>query len=378
MAVVWKIYRACTHVSLQVFIEINYGGDGGRMNKTDWQIAFAYVGTVVGAGFASGQELVQFFVRFGAMGLLGVGLAGLLFAFLGGLTITLVKRYGLNTYRDLLDQMLGQRLAGLMDGLIMSFLFLGISVMLSGSGALFEEYLGLNPLVGIFVTEGMILLALAARAEGVLWFNMLTVPPLILILLTVSIASLFLAPTVNLHLEPVSVSKTWVSESWLLSALLYVFYNMVNGVVILVSLAGENTACSARGGIAGGVILLFLAFSQCLALLFYPQSVSNYQIPMLYLAYQVSPPLFYIFGSVLWIAMLTTALANGFGICHRLVARKGHYSRILLSVLILAFPFSLWEFPQLVGRVYPLFGYLSILATVIVILQVIRGKQMNV
>ena len=31
--------------------------------KAALQIAFTYIGTVVGAGFASGKEIVEFFVR---------------------------------------------------------------------------------------------------------------------------------------------------------------------------------------------------------------------------------------------------------------------------------------------------------------------------
>ncbi|WP_261863062.1 hypothetical protein [Psychrobacter sp. JCM 18900] len=33
------------------------------MNKQSWQIAAAYMSVVVGGGFASGQEVLQFFYR---------------------------------------------------------------------------------------------------------------------------------------------------------------------------------------------------------------------------------------------------------------------------------------------------------------------------
>lgn len=36
-----------------------------RSNESAFQLAFVYVGTVVGAGFATGKEIVEFFVRFG-------------------------------------------------------------------------------------------------------------------------------------------------------------------------------------------------------------------------------------------------------------------------------------------------------------------------
>ena len=48
-----------------------------------FQVAAVYVGTVIGAGFATGREIVEFFTRFGFYGLLAILLAGYLFIFLG-------------------------------------------------------------------------------------------------------------------------------------------------------------------------------------------------------------------------------------------------------------------------------------------------------
>jgi uncharacterized membrane protein YkvI len=45
------------------------------------KVAFAYIGTVVGAGFASGQEILQFFSYFGYWGLVGLLLAAGLFVY---------------------------------------------------------------------------------------------------------------------------------------------------------------------------------------------------------------------------------------------------------------------------------------------------------
>ena len=55
-----------------------------KQRKMDFLVAMTYIGAVVGAGFASGQELWQFFARWGFSGWLGILLAGLLFALAGG------------------------------------------------------------------------------------------------------------------------------------------------------------------------------------------------------------------------------------------------------------------------------------------------------
>ena len=52
-----------------------------------WKIAATFIGAVVGAGFASGQELSQFFLGYGPAGRYGVICSGLLFALWGAVVV---------------------------------------------------------------------------------------------------------------------------------------------------------------------------------------------------------------------------------------------------------------------------------------------------
>ena len=47
------------------------------------KIGFAYVGIVVGAGFSTGQEVMQFFTPYGLWSYIGVVLSGLILGFIG-------------------------------------------------------------------------------------------------------------------------------------------------------------------------------------------------------------------------------------------------------------------------------------------------------
>lgn len=49
--------------------------------KKSLQIGGAFVGLIVGAGFASGQEIMQYFTSFGIMGIVGGIVATIAFAF---------------------------------------------------------------------------------------------------------------------------------------------------------------------------------------------------------------------------------------------------------------------------------------------------------
>ena len=76
----------------------------GRRVKTNWgaafQIAAVYVGTVVGAGFATGREIVEFFSRFGFVGLIGMLMSGYILIFLGSKLMVISARINAKSYEE--------------------------------------------------------------------------------------------------------------------------------------------------------------------------------------------------------------------------------------------------------------------------------------
>ena len=73
------------------------------------QVAFTYIGALVGAGFASGQESLQFFTVFGANGIIGAVFSGLLFGLFGLLVIKITSREKMSNYGQLLQYLLVEK-----------------------------------------------------------------------------------------------------------------------------------------------------------------------------------------------------------------------------------------------------------------------------
>ena len=63
------------------------------MTKKYLLVAFAYVGVIVGAGLASGQDLLQYFLAFGAKGLIGIAALGVLNVVFGVVALQLGSYY---------------------------------------------------------------------------------------------------------------------------------------------------------------------------------------------------------------------------------------------------------------------------------------------
>lgn len=338
---------------------------GNRRNVT--ALALTYVGTVVGAGFASGQELLYFFVRFGSAGLWGTWLAGLGFMVLGAIIFQLAHTRGITSYHLLLNYLLGRKLGPLADLWLSLYLFAGLVIMLAGCGALFEEYLSLPGRIGVGLSSLILMLFLFRREQGVLAFNLLLVPAII------GGAFLIAVLAGGGGSSSLATEADSVSLGWIVSVILYVSYNMISGLVLLVKFSDGNGATGLRGVVVGGLLLGILAWMLTKVLLENYQAVGQLEVPLLYLAHREGAWLGYGYGIVLWLAMLTTAVVNGGGLAFRLSNEYLPYSFLVTVLLAMAALLSNAGFSLLVRTLYPLFGYLNLVVMTAVLYRYFRA-----
>lgn len=68
-------------------------------------IIFSIIGALIGAGFASGQEIHLFFYRFGIFGIFGLILCGFLIGLVINKTFLIIyKNEKINNYQDFLNE----------------------------------------------------------------------------------------------------------------------------------------------------------------------------------------------------------------------------------------------------------------------------------
>ncbi|MGI6119627.1 MAG: hypothetical protein ACOYIB_03490 [Desulfosporosinus sp.] len=327
--------------------------------KTTFQVAATYVGAVMGAGFASGQEIQQFFARFGRWGLVGIVVSALLFSLLGWCALDLQERWKITSYPEFFEHLLGRRWAQWADALVSILLFVGMLAMISGSGALFYEYFGFSRWLGIFLTGLVIALALWFRGEGVLWINSALIPLKFIICLGIATAAIFLATS---HSEMGSaVAQNPIVKHWIISAVLYVSFNLTLALVVFASLGRDVQRPGARlGAVFGGIALGMFAFVIGAALIKFPDSL-GLEIPMVAVAGKLGDWSAFFYVVVLWLAMITAAIGNGFSLVSRVMETgKLSYSNATLLLLILIIPVAGVKFSKIVQLVYPLFGYLGL------------------
>jgi len=329
------------------------------------KIATVYIGSVIGAGFASGQEIMQFFVLKGKGGLYGSVLVTLLFAYLGGLVVYLSAKYSTRNYKELIFHLLGPKFVVLFDLLSLVALFGGLSVMMSGSAAIFQEHLGLSPPLGaLSVAAGSVFVILGGLSRF-LQINLFLAPLKLAAVVAVAVAGILFYSD-GPAFPPSLPDGKGVAGHWAMAGVLYVSYNMIGPFAVLSSLGAHVPAkTGVAAGVAGGLLIGLAVFLVALAgMIFYPE-VADHEVPMLILAGFHGVFVKWFLGLMIWVAMLTTAIGNVHGLASRLspAGGKQYVVRGTLVCLLALLPAAV-SFSVLVRFLYPLFGYVGLLLLV--------------
>ena len=67
------------------------------------KVVFVIIGTFIGAGFASGQEIYLFFFSYGINGLLGILISSILIGYVISKTLIVIKQNNVQNYKEFLE-----------------------------------------------------------------------------------------------------------------------------------------------------------------------------------------------------------------------------------------------------------------------------------
>jgi len=327
-----------------------------------WKIAATYIGTVVGAGFATGQEILQFFVRFGKPGLLGIVAAAVLFVFFGCIIMDLGNRLNARSHLEIIRYANGRFLGGIADALIIFFLFGSFTAMLAGTGALLHQQLGLPMAAGSLLMGVLTAATVLTGVDGVINSISFAVPFLLLSVIVVSGYSILHSP---LDFSAGDLGQNSLIANWPVSAILYVSYNIMLSVAVLGALGANARDRKAlkNGAILGGAGLGFASALIFLALCGNLSRISGLEVPMICIAGRISPLVQILYGIVLVAEIYTTAVGSLFGFSSRLLPVRDTRVRrraVVIGATVMALFASQLGFSNLVKYLFPVEGVCGI------------------
>lgn len=350
-----------------------------KSRNLSWQVGAAYIGTIIGAGFASGQEIMQFFTQYGNMGLVLLFISGIVFSLCGYAIFYLAKHYRAYDYNSFIIKICGPRLSMVYDCIITMFLFFGASIMFSGSGAIFHESLGYSKVIGILVIAIVTLLIVLKSVEGILKVNSFVLPILIGVIMFVLLKTILGSDHATFFNNASAIYKG-DSIRPIFSLLFYCSYNLVLAIGVLSAFSQDIDSLKTlkQGAFIGGLGLMTLSMALNICLILYIPAILKLSIPVLHISAMHGQYIKYAVLFCIWGEVLTTAIANVFSLTKRVVKNRPQlYKSVSLFIVVACIPMAFVDFKRLISFFYPLFGALSMFLIALIFIKYIQARMLK-
>lgn len=333
------------------------------------KVACIYTTSIIGAGFASGQEIMRFFSAYKAGGFYGILFAGLLFSVIGCIVLEKVYSERIRNYEELIYPAFGWFAGWVIEIGVTLFMLCLFCIMIAGSGDVLRDRLGIPFNYAVLVMGFLSMLVILTNLKGIVTLSTFVTPVLITGILLAGLYIIFFGG--NEVFKPAGFF-TRLSGNWFISSLLYVSYNSILAIVMLCSMLPYLRTCriARLGGILGGAMLSLAALViNGAVFLFYP-SVYEKELPILAILRSFNSTAGNLYAVVLWIAMFVCAVTSGFCFIDRVVTLlKLNKKMITLILCAASVPLSTLGFSRLISAIYPVFGYLGLFVILVLLIQ---------
>ncbi len=317
-------------------------------SRDDWRAALAICAAIIGAGFASGREIVSFFSQFGAASWLGIAAAATGIGAITYVLILLSAHTGAGNFPELYGALMGQPCQDAMHALFGLLCLITASAMLSAGGelgALAFSWPNAYAL-GLALT---LVIGLAATLTG---FRALAA------------LGALLAPLIALYYLLMAQGAAAPSASFsglsalraLPMGLMYASFNtaMAGGAICLSS---RRASPFRTALLTGGILFILLALAN-LAMLRAEPFIRELALPSVALSAKWGIQGYYASIFLMWLAVVTTLCAMLFSLRAQIMAAGLKRLPALMTGALGACMLSVCGFPLLVNAIYPLLGWI--------------------
>lgn len=323
-------------------------------NSTSFYYAMAYSGCFLGAGFVAGNEMRDFFGKFGIWGFLLFAIS----LFICAITIyriTVLKNaYAYKSYETLLFGT-NKKLLTFVFAFAKHLFMLGlITFCTSCAGEILYGISGIDQKYGALLLTLITLMLSLSGKNGVLRVFSVSVP-LISIFCLIYTANFTVSGEKNLSF----ISN--LHPDGLYMPLLYAGYNIFAGVGTF-SVDCQNQ--TAKKGLFLGSIILFVCGSSVMMLTLMSPSKSS--MPVLDIIYSHNNILGIIFSALLFLALISTAVSRTFMLSDSYSQNQPCQKYICVITCICAYILSFMGFNTIIKLIYPIFGIIGTVSVIII------------
>lgn len=348
------------------------------------KVSSVIIGTMIGAGFASGAEMFSFFFSYGKDGIIGLSVSCLIIGLVIYKSLRIICLYDIGSYKDFLNVLIKVSNSGkwfrlksfiinFFNVVVNMFILATFFVMVAGFGAYFEQEFGLNSLIGSFILALAVFFTFMKDVKGAVKANEFLVPILVILVILIGVISLYGESVLRL----VNSLTNFKDGNFILSGVVYSSYNSILLIPVLITLRKFlidrrqifkiSVISTFIISILSGVVFLLLTMA-C-------DDLTSIQMPVVYVISSKFSILRHVYGIVILGSIYTTAVSLGTSYLQNIAfmgvggngfeskIKSRHKSYVSHAVIICAFSVVISKigFSYLVNLLYPIFGYLGLL-----------------
>lgn len=333
-------------------------------------ISMVIIGSIIGAGFASGQEINSFFYKYGAIGILGIIISIFLISLIIYKVFLIIKKENINTYKNFLEIIFQKNnkkiknnktkkyfnISNITNIIINIFLIISFFIMIAGFGAYFNQEYNINTLLGSSILAVICLIIFMNNIEGLVKINEYLIPLLIFFMIIIGIKNIN-----NLDLNQLN-NKKIINNFFLsiISGIIYASYNIILLNPVLITLKNKikknNIFLIA---FFSGIILFILALIIYFLLINIKTNIEQFEMPAVYVVGKYFPGFKRAYEFIILTSILTTAISEGISVLENTCKSKKSYTQFAIILCITSVIFSKIGFSNLINLLYPIFGILG-------------------
>ena len=324
--------------------------------KEVFTITLVIIGALIGAGFASGQEIYSFFYSYGIVGLLGILITCGLISIIIYKSLKIICENDINNYDEFLRIFIKRpKITKIINIILNILLLVTFYIMIAGFGAYFEQELGINNIIGSIILSVLTALVFFTSVKGVLKVSEIIVPLLVIFVIVIG--------AINLVTIDTGINELEWKNGWLISSFIYCSYNIILLIPTLISINKQIKKQSSIKyiSILCGILMTTISIMLYMLLMKADVEISSLEMPIVYVIRRFFGRYRLMYAFIILASIFTTAISIGIGFLQNMCPNGKGYPQLVIFMCISSLLISKIGFSKLVNFLYPVFGYLGII-----------------
>lgn len=317
---------------------------------------FVLIGTFVGAGFASGKEVFNFFTIYSCNGLISILIFSVLLFLLIYKCLNIKTNLKINNYNEFIFYL--EKKYKFFNNkfflfIINIFLASSFYIMIAALASLFDYQFNIAKFITIIWTIIICFFIFYKKNINYIYIiNSFLMPILILFIIFLCLFNINLN---NINFSEINIASNIITAIFM--GLLYFSYNSLLLIPIIFNLKITEKNNNFKIAIIFSLIIFLITFLMNLLLLSFYNLICNLELPILYITNSSFEIFSFIYFFVILSAIFTTMISSGYSFTCSF--GKNNFKNKLIIFLLFSFIFCIFSFSSLINFFYPIFGVMG-------------------